>query len=153
MINDGVTTFKGNQLGQKTIQLGDSAYQTFAKPVLPYFSRPYQYVSPYVKKADSIGDQTLSKIDEKFPVITKPTGELYSDAKGLALLPVRKGLEGKDHVVKTYSNEYKKDGKPGLITYGRALVSTAFIISHETLSWVGSFLNAKKADVKNAANN
>lgn len=153
VINDGVTTFKENPYGQKSLQLSDSAYKTFAKPVLPYFSRPYQYVSPYVKKADSIGDETLSKIDEKFPVVTKPTGELYSNAKGLILMPVRKGFEGKDHFVKTYTDEYKKDEKPGIMTYGKALVSTAFIIGHETLSWVGGFLSSKKAEVKNTTAN
>lgn len=147
-------TFKENQYGQKSIQLGDQAYKTLAKPVVPYLARPYEYVSPYVKKADSIGDQTLGKIEERFPAVKKPTGELYTDAKTLVLLPYRKGMEGKDHIIKTYSDEYTKGGADaGLLTYGKALISTAFIISGETFSFVTSFLGAKKAEVKSQANN
>jgi hypothetical protein len=151
VISDGVTTFKENQYGQKSLQLGDSAYKTFAKPVLPYFSKPYQYVSPYVIKADSLGDQTLSQIDQRFPVVKKPTGELYTDAKNVVLLPYRKGLEGKDHVLKTYSDEVKKVGGESIVTYSKALVTTALIVSSETISWVGSFLSVKKAEAKDAA--
>lgn len=152
VIHDGVTTFKENQYGQKSIQLGDSAYQTFAKPILPYFQRPYEYVSPYVKKADSLGDQTLARIDERFPVIKKPTGELYVDAKNVVLFPYRKGLEGKDHVVKTYSDEVTKRNDAGLITYPRAALYTALIITSEAVSWISGFMGAKKAEVKSNAN-
>jgi hypothetical protein len=153
VIHDGVSTFKENPYGQKSLQLGDSAYKTFAKPVVPYFARPYEYVSPYVKKADSIGDQTLAKIEEKFPVVKKLIGELYTEAKGLVFFPLRKGLEGKDHVVKTYSDECTKSGEAGIVTYGKALVTTAFILGNETVSWVSGFLSAKKQEAKTAANN
>lgn len=150
VINDSVKTFKENSYGQKSIQLGDSAYKTFAQPVLPYFSKPYQYVSPYVKKADSFGDTTLSKVDARFPIVKKPTGELYADAKSVVFFPYRKGMESKDHFVTTYSDEYKKVGGDGIVTYGKALISTTIIITSETVSWVGEFLTAKKAEAKDA---
>jgi hypothetical protein len=121
--------------------------------VLPYFARPYEYVSPYVKKADSIGDQTLAKIDEHFPVIKKPTGELYTDAKTIVFFPLRKGMEGKDHVVKTYSDACTKNGNDkSIATALRALVSTSFIIGNETLEFLGGFLHAKKNEAKTAVN-
>lgn len=153
VIKDGVSTFKGNQLGQKSIQLSDSAYQTFAKPVLPYFTRPYEYVSPYVKKADSIGDQTLGKIDQHFPVVNKSTGELYADAKTIVFLPYRMSMEGKNHFAKTYSDQYKKSGEAGIVTSGKALVNTALVLSSETIMWVSDFINGKKAEVKSTVNN
>jgi hypothetical protein len=84
-------------------------------------------------------------------VVKKPTDELYADAKTLVFFPYHKGLEGRDHVLTTYNTEYKKVGGDGLVTYSKALVSTVLIVSTETLNWVGNFLNAKKAEVKETA--
>ncbi|KAH8661720.1 hypothetical protein BGZ61DRAFT_368715, partial [Ilyonectria robusta] len=101
VFKDGVQ--KADEYGQKSIQLGNSAYKTFAAPVLPLFAKPIEYVSPYVQKADELGDKTLNRIDERFPIVKKPTSELYNETKGLILLPYTKGLEGKDHVLQVYS--------------------------------------------------
>jgi hypothetical protein len=149
-INDGVSTFKSNPYGQKSIEIGDSAYKTFAVPVMPYFSKPYQFVSPYIKKADSLGDMTLSKVDERFPVVKKPTGELYEDARNLVMMPYRVSLAGKDHVLSTYSTEKKKVGGENLMTYGKAIITTALIITSETVTSVSSYLTTKKEGVKNS---
>lgn len=152
VVKDGVSTFQNNQLGQKSIQLGDTAYRRLAEPVLPYLSKPYQYVSPYLEKVDQLGDQTLSKVDERFPVIKKPTEELYTDAKNLVLLPYNKSLEGKDHVLGVYSAECKRLGGESLVTYSKALVGTVFTVGGETIDWVGSFLGNKRAEVKERIN-
>lgn len=160
MVHDSVETFKSNPYGQKSIQLGDSAFQTFAAPVLPYLSGPYQYFEPYFKKADDLGDKALAKVDEKFPVVKKPTKELYTEAKGLVFFPLNKGLEGKDHVLDVYSNEYKKAGGDngfGLILSGKAAVATALVITGETVRFIGDFLSKKKEqaehNVENKVNN
>lgn len=150
IISDGVTTFKSNPYGQRSLQLSDSAYKTFAQPVLPYFAKPYQYVSPYIKKADDLGDKTLSKVDERFPVVMKPTNELYADTRNLVLLPYRVGIAGKDHVFSTYDSEKKKIGGDNLITYGKALLSTALIVSTEAVVTVSGYLNNKKETVKSS---
>lgn len=125
--------------------------------MIPYLAKPYQYVSPYVKKADDIGDKTLAKVDETFPAVTKPSAELYADVQNLVTLPYRKGLEGKDHVFTTYNKEFKSinsDGGNGaLVSYGKALLNTALIVTAESLSWARTFLNAKKEEAKSAANN
>lgn len=152
-VNDGIHTFKSNPYGQRSIQLGDSAYQTFAAPVLPYFSKPYGYISPYVTKADSIGDKTLSAIDERFPIVKKPTTDIYNETRGFILLPYHKSIEERDHVYQVYSNEYKKNEQQGFIAYGKAAVVTALVVSNETLAWLSSFLNAKKAEASQAMNN
>ncbi|KAI1206179.1 uncharacterized protein F4807DRAFT_440165 [Annulohypoxylon truncatum] len=153
VISDGIAYFKGNPYGQKSIELSDSAYKTFAKPVIPYLSKPYQYVSPYIKKADVIGDDTLSKIDARLPALKKPTHELWTDGKNFFLFPVRKGYETKDHVFDVYSSEYKKVGGEGLVTSGKALVSTGLVVTTEALNWVGDFLKARKVQAKEASNN
>lgn len=151
-VHDSITTFKQNPLGQKTLSLADQGYNTFAKPVLPYFAKPYQYVSPYVAKADSIGDSILSKVDAKFPVVKKPTGELYDNATGIAFFPLRKGLEGKDYIFKTYNTECKKVGGDGLLKIGKAAVTTTLIVGSDALSWLGSFLAVKKEQTKEVVN-
>jgi hypothetical protein len=152
LFSDSITTFKQNPLGQKSLSLADQGYQTFAKPILPYFSKPYQYVHPYVAKLDSIGDSTLSKVDEKFPVVKKPTGELYDNATGFAFFPLRKGLEGKDYVLKTYNTECKKVGGEGLVTMGKAAVTTTLVVTSDALSWLSNYLGAKKEQTKEVVN-
>lgn len=151
LISDGITTFTSNEYAQRSIKLGDSAYQTFAAPVIPWFAKPYTYISPYVQRADSIGDKTLDRIDERFPVVKKPTGELYSDTRSLILLPYNKGIEGRDHVFSVYATEAKKTGQQGLVGQGKAAVSTALVVSNETLSWLGSLITAKKAEATKLA--
>ncbi|KAK0634858.1 hypothetical protein B0T17DRAFT_20025 [Bombardia bombarda] len=150
VINDTVSTIKSNPYGQKSIEIGDSVYRTFAAPVLPYFSKPYQYVSPYVKKADDIGDKTLYKVDEKFPIVKKPTNDLVNDAKTIVFFPLRISQSGKEYVLNTYSSECKKVGGDNLVTYGKAVLSTALIITTETLITVSNFVSSKKDDVKQA---
>ncbi|KAL5603808.1 hypothetical protein FOVSG1_006558 [Fusarium oxysporum f. sp. vasinfectum] len=130
-INDGIHAFKSNEYGRRSIKLGDAAYQTFAAPIIPYFSKPYQYVSPYVQK---------------------PTEELYRDTRALILLPYHKGLEGKDHVFQVYSSEAKKNEQAGLVVHGKAAATTVLVVSNETLSWISSFLHQKKAKTTNTVN-
>lgn len=74
------------------------------------------------------------------------------------LFPYNKGIEGRDHVFEVYAAEFKKGSggeegsKPGIVVYGRAAVATALVVSNETLSWISSFLTAKKAQAANAVN-
>jgi len=152
LISDTVSTIKDNPYGKRSLDLTSEGYEKFASPLLSYFAKPYQYVSPYVKKADSIGDNTLSTIDSKFPIVKKPTGELYSDGKSIVFFPLKKGSEGKDYVFSTYNTEVKKVGGEGIVTYGKAAVSTGLIVSTEALSWLGDFLKGKKAEAKEVSN-
>lgn len=152
VVSDGIHTIKTNELGQRSIKLGDSAYQTIAAPVLPWLTKPYAYVSPYVTRADSFGDKTLDRLDERFPLVKKPTGELYADTKDLILLPYNKAWEGRDHVLDVYSTEIKKNEQTGVFGYGRAAVVTALVVSNETLNWIGSWLSAKKDEASQTVN-
>ncbi|KAK2126488.1 hypothetical protein NOF04DRAFT_1370692 [Fusarium oxysporum II5] len=129
VINDGIHASKSNEYGRRSIKLGDAAYQTFAAPIIPYFSKPYQCVSPY-----------------------KPTEELYRDTRALILLPYHKGLEGKDHVFQVYSSEAKKNEQAGLVAHGKAAATTVLVVSNETLFWISSFLHQKKAETINTVN-
>jgi hypothetical protein len=153
VVNDAVATYKKNALGKKSIELGDSAYRTFAQPLLPYLSRPFQYIEPYVKKADDLGDKTLSKVDEKFPIVKKPTDELYGDAKTIVFFPLRIGQISKDHVISTYQTEYKKTEGGNPIAYLKAAMSTGIIVGTDVYISLGNFLGTKKEEAKQSANN
>ncbi|KAL7902467.1 hypothetical protein HDV63DRAFT_410223, partial [Trichoderma sp. SZMC 28014] len=150
LVSDGVHTVASNEYAQRSFKIGDSAYQTFAAPIIPYFARPYGLVSPYVQKADSFGDKTLDRIEERFPIIKKPTNDLYNDTRGLILLPYQKGLEGKEHVFQVYASELKKLEQQGVVAQGKAAVSTAFVVSNETLAWLSSFVAVKKGEAADA---
>jgi len=152
VISDSIKTFKSNPYGAKSLSLTSSGYEKLGKPLLPYLSTPYSFISPYVSAADSLGDSTLSTLDQKFPVVKKPTGELYDDAHSVVFFPLKKTSEGKEYVWKTYNTEVKKVGGEGLVTYGKAVVSTGLIISSDTLSWLGAFLSKKKAEAKDVTN-
>lgn len=152
LVSDGVHTFKTNQFGQRSIKIGDSAYKTLSSSVFPWFAKPYEYVSPYVAQADTFGEKTLGKLDATFPVVKKPTNELYNDTKGLILLPFNKGIESRDHVFQIYNTEFKKTEQPGFVAYGRAALTTALVVSNETLNWISSFLSAKKSEANSAVN-
>lgn len=125
--------------------------------MLPYFARPYQYVSPYVRRADTLGDATLSRVDERLPALKKPTGELVADGKSLVALPYRKAFETRDHVLAVYGAEVKHvaggdagaDGG-GLVTRGKAAVSTGLVIASESLNWVRGLLRSAKVHAKEA---
>jgi len=152
VINDSIETFKSNPYGKKSLEVGSTGYERLAKPFFPYLQKPYEYVSPYVKKADSLGDSTLSSIDSKFPAVKKPTGELYDNGKSIVFFPLKKGSEGKEYVFKTYDSEVKKVGGGGVVGYGKAAVTTGLIVGSDALSWLSGFLMKKKEQTKEVAN-
>lgn len=120
--------------------------------MIPYLQKPYQYVSPYVAKADEFGDSTLSTIESRFPAVKKPTDELYSDGRYFVFFPIKKGSEGKDYVLDKYNSEVKKTRDQGIVGLGKAVVSTGLIVSSEAFQWLSQFLSAKKAEANEAAN-
>lgn len=152
VVRDSIDTFKSNQYGQRSIELGDSAFQTFGAPVVSLLAKPYQYFSPYVQKADSFGAKTLDRVDQQFPAIKKPTSDLYNDSKSLLFLPIHKGLEGKDHFLQIYANERKKTEDQTIWAQGKAAVTAAFVVTNDTISWVSSLLRQKKEETNHVVN-
>lgn len=152
VISDSITTFKSNPYGAKSLSLTTTGYEKLGKPLIPYLSRPYEYVSPYVKKADSIGDNTLSTIDSKFPAVKKPTGELYDEGKSIVFFPLKISTEGKDYVFSTYNTEVKKAGDNGVMAYGKAALSTSLLVGSDLVDWLGSYFGQKKQEAKEVTN-
>jgi hypothetical protein len=148
VISDSISTFKSNPYGAKSLTITTSTYEKLSKPLAPYLHTPYTYISPYLTKADSLGDSTLSSLDTKFPAVKKPTGELYSEGKSFIFFPLRKGTEGKEYVLGVYGSEKKKVGGEGIVTYGKAALATGLVVSSEAFGWLSSFLSAKKEQAK-----
>jgi hypothetical protein len=136
----------------KLLELSDSAYQTFAKPVVHYLAGPYQYVSPYVKKADDFGAGALTKIDEKLPILKESTESIQAKGKQVAFYPVVKTRETTDHLFSVYNSEVKKVGGQGVVTTGKALISTGIVLTTETLNWIHEVLRSGKEKAKEAGN-
>ena len=120
--------------------------------MLPYLSGPYQYVSPYVAKADSIADTGLSKVDETFPIVKTPTDKLKGTVFDTVFFPVRVAADGKNYVSRTYGEEYKKVGGDGIVTSGKAIITTSLVVTSDSLAWLSSFLGAKKEQSKHVIN-
>jgi len=47
-----------------------------------------------------------------------------------------------------YGQECKKVGGEGIVTYGKAAVTTGWIVSGDALSWLSGVLSQKKKEVK-----
>merc|ERR1712093_858980 len=140
VISDSISTFKSNPYGAKSLS------------ITPSLSKPYQYVPPYITKADSLGDSTLSTIDSKFPVVKKPTGELIDNGKAIVFFPLKKGTEGKEYVVGVYGSECKKVGGEGIVTWGKAAIATGLVVGGDAYGWLSGFLAGKKAEAKEVSN-
>ncbi|RFU28812.1 hypothetical protein B7463_g7525, partial [Scytalidium lignicola] len=144
IVHDSITTFKSNPYGRKSIDLTSQGYERLGKPFVPYFHTPYQYISPYLQKADSFGDSTLSTIDTRFPQIKKPTEELYSEGKSIVFFPIKKSTEGKEYVLSKYQSEIKKVGDEGYVGQGKALLATGLGITGDLINYASAFLSKKK---------
>jgi len=152
VVKDSVSQIKHNPIGQHGINLTSSAYQTFAKPFVPYLRGPYQYISPYVQKADNLGDKALTRVDKTFPVVKKPTSEIYGDTKLVLTFPFRKSVESKDHVIGGYADERKSIGGQGVFPLGKALASTCLVVTAETIGWLRALFVETKQQAREKMN-
>ena len=81
---------QGNPIGKMGISWGNAAYQKVGAPLFSLFDKPYKYVEPYVERADEYGDQTLAKVEQKYPIVKKTSPELLGEAKQALYAPVKR---------------------------------------------------------------
>ena len=124
-MQDGVRAFKANPLGNMSVQLTNSAYQIVGAPVLALLYKPLSYVTPYAQRADEYGDETLSRVEEKYPVVKQPAPELYREAKRAAYAPVQ-------HVTDVYSRVYQRTPGGHVVATGKAAAKTAIVVGFES---------------------
>ncbi|ETS79345.1 hypothetical protein PFICI_09198 [Pestalotiopsis fici W106-1] len=153
VVNDVVSYYQKNPYGKKSLELGDSAYQIFARPLVLYLERPYElYLSAYVQKADRFGAGALVKIDEKIPIIKESTESIQAKSKQAAFYPIVKTKETADHLFGVYNSEVKKVGGHGVVTTGKALLSTGIVLTTEALEWVNEVLRSGKEKAEKVSN-
>lgn len=151
LISDSISTFKNSKYGSQSLNYADQGY-AFAKPYLPYLSTPYSYLAPYVAKADSLGDQGLTKVDERFPIVKEDTEKIRGTIVDTAYLPVRLAEEARQHLLETYGAEYKKCGGAGYVASGKAVVTTSLVLSQESLAWLSAAIATQKEQAKEVVN-
>jgi len=152
VVSDGITTYKSNPYGAKSVSLALDAYKRFFVPVEPYLKTPYSYIAPYLAKADSLGDQGLTKLDSSVPIVKEETGAIKERVTGVAYFPFKLGAQGKEYVFKTFEDEKKKGGdEKGVLPLAKALLSTEIKVAADTFQWLASFLSAKKEEAKKFA--
>lgn len=125
VVQDGVRAFSDNPIGKMSIQLSNTAYNLVAAPVLSLLNKPLSYVTPYVQRVDQLGDQMLSKVEEKYPVVKKPSPELYNDAKETVYAPVR-------HVTNIYNDAHQRNGGGFAVARSKAAATTVVVVSAES---------------------
>lgn len=146
VVNDTLEAVKSNPYGKKSLDLSQAGYDKFVSPFVPYAERPYGYVKPYVGKVDDLASVGLSKVDQTFPIIKETPENIKSTILDYAYFPFRVVGDGKDYIIQTYSSEYKKCGGDGLVSGGKAMITTSLVVTSDTLAWLSSFLSEKKEE-------
>lgn len=106
VISDSVETFKSNPYGKKSLELADSAYARFAKPVEPYLETPINYAKPYVAKADELADSGLGHVESRFPIVKENTDTVVEKGKSVIWWPFKVANDSKDYVINTWSGMF-----------------------------------------------
>ena len=151
VVSDSISTFKSTAAGQKSINLADNTYKSLAPHILPYAQGPYNYVAPYVAKADSVAADGLIRVDQRFPIVKQETENIKNSVLSLVFLPLRLMAETREYVFKTYGNEYKKCGGDGYVAGGKAMITTGLVVTSDGLGWLSGFLQAKGQEAKEVA--
>jgi len=157
VISDGITTYKSHPYGAKSISLAHSAYSTAYTTIIPRISplleTPYSYVAPYLAKADSIGDSTLSHLDSRFPIVRAETSTISEKVQGVAGYPFVVVGKGREFVSKTWSEEYERSGGSGVVKGARAVIGTELKVGAAVIEYlrtaVGKFREEGKKVVEN----
>ena len=151
MVSDSISTFKSNPYGKRSLLLADQGYNSLVAPFLPYAKGPYGYVRPYVAKADSLAEGGLTHVEHKFPIVKEDTQKIKSSVVNLALFPFRVAGSSKDYVYNTYAGEYQKCGGDGIISGGKAIITTGLVVTSDTFSFLSSLVAQKKEQTKEVA--
>ena len=143
-VADSIKVFKSNHYGQQVLSLASSSYSRFLAPFVPYAKGPYEYVAPYVAKADQLGDSGLSKFDEKVPIFKEDTEKIKQTVFDYAFYPLNLLNQSRNHATDTYYSQYDKIGGQGVVPASKALVITSSILTSETLEILMNFFKQQK---------
>jgi len=137
-IHDGVETFKSNPYGSRALTLASNTYNSVVAPLHPYLRTPYSYLSPYLERADQLGDSGLSTLETHLPIVKEDTSKL----KEYAFSPV-------SYVQGAWQDEYNKTHyNNGVVKMGVAAVSFELRMISDACDVVLGYLNKSKEETK-----
>lgn len=152
MVHDSCEAYKSHPYGARSLALVNASYQRFVAPLHPYLKTPYSYLSPYLSRADELGDNGLSKVDDRFPIVKEDTSKLKQTVVDYASLPLVLAGRGKEYVFSTWQDEYKKTrGEDGMIKNVKALVSTELKFGLDAYNLVSEYLSKGKKEASKKA--
>ena len=117
------------------------------KPVLPYLQTPLSIASPYLTKADELGDSSLSYVDSHFPAVKKTSyNSLKDSASSAAGYPKKVVNDGRTYLTKSYEQERGKVKEDGAVGIVKGLVNTEIKIGYDGLEKVKEFVGIAKQE-------
>lgn len=137
-------------VGVKLLTAAHLYYRFFVIPTLfllaPFLFiayGPYGYIKPFAAKADSVAAYGLQTLDKRLRGLKQEPEEIKDRVGNVDFASLRKTKEGKDYMVNTYSQEYKKCGGQGMMASVKATITTQLLMMSDSLVWLCSFLNEK----------
>jgi hypothetical protein len=148
-VHDSLEFYKTNPYGAKSLSLFNETYQRVIAPLHPYLQTPYSYLSPYLSRADELGDTALENVERRFPVVKEGTGKLKETVQAYAFAPLRLAGQGKEYVLGTWQSEYNKTNGDGVVKSVKALISTELKMGSDGYRWVSEYLGQRKQQASN----
>jgi hypothetical protein len=153
VVHDSFEAYKSHPYGARSLALVNESYQRFIAPLHPYLQTPYSYLSPYLSRADELGDNGLSKVEQSFPIVKEDTTKLKQTVFDYASLPVKLAGQGKEYVFGTWQDEYNKThGQDGMFKNVKALVSTELKFGLDAYGLFASYLRKGKQETSKKMN-
>lgn len=106
VVSDSIETFKSYPIGKQSLEIANTAYSKFGKPVEPYLETPYSYAKPYANKADELADSALGHVDSTFPIVKDDTSTIVDKGKSLIWFPFKLAGDSTNYVLTTYNGMY-----------------------------------------------
>lgn len=147
VVHDSFEAYKSHPFGARSLAIINESYQRFVAPLHPYLQTPYSYLSPYLSRADELGDNGLSKVEDRFPIVKQDTSKLKQTVFDYASLPLRVAGMGKEYVFGTWQDEYSKThGQDGVVKNVKALISTELKFGLDAYGLVTAYLRKGKKE-------
>jgi hypothetical protein len=105
-------------------------------------------LSPYLARADALGDSGLTRFEERFPIVREDTQRVRGLAAEAAAAPLVAVRRGRDYLLETYSRERGEVPVNGLVGVGVAVVRTEWRVAADVLGAAMRWWAVGKAELK-----
>ncbi|KAL9082910.1 MAG: hypothetical protein Q9159_006111 [Coniocarpon cinnabarinum] len=140
--------------GDKPITNSDNSphsqtLDSIVTPLLPYLKTPISIASPYLHRADELGDNALNSVDSHFPAVKSTDyNKLRSQTHDVAAYPLKIAQDGRDYIVRVYQDERKKVGGEGVVALGKTVISAELHVLGDAVEVGRSLFGEAKQEAK-----